>query len=189
MLLMLLVALVAVPIGEIWLLFAVGDQIGALATIALVILTALLGSAIIRWQGLGVVAQVRGALAAAQGAPGGQAAPGADVSNSLIGAAIDGVFLLVAGALLLTPGFATDAIGFSLLIPPLRHAIARYIWRRVKLSRGTTRASGGQDRAGATIDAEFHEVDDPDDAEAGVRDATSPWILDKRGPDKKSDSN
>ena len=187
MLLLLLVALVAVPIGEIWLLFAVGDQIGALATIGLVILTALLGSGIIRWQGLGVIAQARSALAGAQGGPGPQGQPGADVSNTLIGAAIDGVFLLVAGALLLTPGFVTDTIGFGLLIPPLRHAIARSIFRRVKLSGWTTSSNGAYGSAGpATIDAEFHEIDDLDD-ETAISDETSPWNPGRDGPDDKSD--
>ncbi|MHA1525233.1 MAG: FxsA family protein [Alphaproteobacteria bacterium] len=172
MLLVLLVILVGIPIGEIWLLLTVSDQIGAVATIALVVLTAVLGSAIIRMQGLGVLAQVRGAL----GDENRQGVQGGDVSNTLIGAAIDGVFLLVAGALLLTPGFFTDAVGFALLIPPLRHIIARAIWARVKSRQWTAGAPEAPHRAGPTIDAEFHEVDDPvSDPRNGPENSDSPW--------------
>ena len=180
MFLVLLLALIAVPIGEIWLLLTVSDQIGAVATIALVVLTAVLGSAIIRWQGLGVLAQARQAMEAVNR----QGTQGEDISNTLIGAAIDGVFLLVAGALLLTPGFMTDTIGFALLIPPLRHGIARAIWRRIKSSGWKGRSSGGFQppgpAPGPTIDAEFHEVDDPDAANGNEDDKnnSSPWTPD-----------
>ena len=103
--LVLFVAFVMVPLVEIMLFIVVGREIGLAATLLIVVITAVIGSTLVAAQGRATWVQFQTELA--QGAfPGKTAAFGA--------------MILVAGALLLTPGFLTDFIGFSLLIPPVR---------------------------------------------------------------------
>ena len=99
-----------VPIIEIYFLITVGSVIGAGMTIALIIFTALLGAFLVRAQGFSTFARVQEQLAHGE-------MPALEI--------LEGLFLLVAGALLLTPGFFTDAIGFAFLTPPLRRWIIR----------------------------------------------------------------
>ena len=94
-----------VPLIELWLLLSVGREIGALPTVALVIATAALGAALARSEGLKTLAGIQSNLA--QGVM-----PGDEL--------VAGALILFAGALLLTPGFVTDAVGFILLIPATR---------------------------------------------------------------------
>ncbi len=117
-----------IPLIEIYLLIQVGEIIGALPTIFMVVFTAVLGVALLRWQGLVTLTRMQAAMARGE-------LPAVTM--------IEGVFLLVAGALLLTPGFFTDAIGFALLIPPLRQALAQSL-----LLRGMFQAGGGFRRGG-----------------------------------------
>ena len=106
---------VAMPIIEIWVLIEVGSQIGVFNTIALVVVTALVGTAMLRAQGLAVLQRVRSQMAANQ-------LPAVEM--------IEGLMLVVGGALLLTPGFVTDFFGFLCLIPPTRAALAKSAARR-----------------------------------------------------------
>ena len=130
---------VTVPIAEIYLLLEVGGIIGAIPTIGLVVLTAAAGAALVRAQGFSTIAQVRRSMEAGE-------VPAVAI--------IEGIFLLVAGALLLTPGFLTDAIGFGCLVPPLRRAfIIRLIERRV------IRTSHPPPRRGHVIEGEFERED------------------------------
>nr|WP_279545420.1 FxsA family protein [Pseudoteredinibacter isoporae] len=99
---------IIMPVLELWLLIQVGGQIGALNTIALVFLTAILGTWLLRQQGLRTLLQAREKMASGQ-------MPAKEMA--------EGLCLAVGGALLLTPGFITDAIGFACLIPGLRSAI------------------------------------------------------------------
>jgi len=114
-----------IPLIEIYLLIQVGEIIGALPTIFMVVFTAVLGVALLRWQGLVTLTRMQAAMARGE-------LPAVTM--------IEGVFLLVAGALLLTPGFFTDAIGFALLIPPpasgagAKPATARDVSGRRRLS-------------------------------------------------------
>ena len=98
-----------VPIIEIFVLIEVGSVIGALATIALVVATAGIGAALIRAQGFATLARLQRELASGE-------MPALTL--------LEGVFILVAGALLLTPGFVTDIVGFCFLTPPLRRSMA-----------------------------------------------------------------
>ncbi len=108
---------VAVPILEIYLLIKVGNVIGAPWTVALVILTAVIGASLLRQQGLATLTRVQSTLA--QGG-----LPAMEL--------MEGALLLFGGALLLTPGFFTDTIGFACLIPPVRRwLIARLLERGV----------------------------------------------------------
>jgi len=99
----------AVPFVEIWLLIKVGAVIGAGWTILLVVATAVVGAGLVRAQGLSTISRIQKELA-------GGNLPADEV--------IQGLFLLVSGALLVTPGFFTDAVGFALLVPAVRRFLA-----------------------------------------------------------------
>jgi UPF0716 protein FxsA len=99
-----------VPIIEIYFLITVGSAIGAGLTIALIIFTALLGAFLVRAQGFSTFVRVQQQLGKGE-------LPAIEI--------LEGLFLLVAGALLLTPGFLTDAVGFAFLTPPLRRWIIK----------------------------------------------------------------
>ena len=145
----LFVLFITIPIIEIYLLIQVGEQIGALPTVALVVLTAVLGVWLLRWQGLATLAQVQQSMAQGQ-------LPAIPL--------IEGMFLLVAGALLLTPGFFTDAVGFILLIPPFRQAIARAMLRQGWWEMSSQfRQSGTYQEQSHTIEGEFTRPDDDHD--------------------------
>lgn len=105
-----LLLFVSIPLVELYTLIKVGSVIGALPTIGLSLLTAALGAALVRIQGVSVLLRVRAMLERGE-------TPAFEL--------IDGALLLVCGFALLLPGFFTDAIGFLLLIPPLRHALIR----------------------------------------------------------------
>lgn len=145
---LLLLLFIAIPILEIAVLIQAGSLIGVLPTVSLVVLTAVVGVALLRVQGLQTLREVQAGLARGE-------LPGV--------ALLEGVMLLFAGALLLTPGFVTDTFGFLLLTPPLRRAIARAI-----LARGVIVAHGGPGRhhdtpgGGRVIDGEAHRVDPPE---------------------------
>ena len=104
-----------VPLIEIYFLIQVGSMVGAGMTILLVVSTAVLGAFLVRAQGFSTFARVQKQLAKGQ-------VPAMEM--------FEGLFLFVAGALLLTPGFFTDAIGFAFLTPPLRRKIIQSMMDR-----------------------------------------------------------
>ena len=112
----LLLAFIIVPIAEIALLVHVGGLIGTWQTIGLVVLTAALGTALFRAQGFRIIMRTQDVLA-----------QGGFPAKELF----DGICVLVAGVLLLTPGFVTDTLGLALLVPGLRILIGRVLWRTV----------------------------------------------------------
>jgi UPF0716 protein FxsA len=114
-----LLVFIGIPLIEIALFVVVGERIGLLWTIAIVIATAIAGTSLLRMQGAGALANARAAM---------------DSGRLPVESVADGVFLLIAGILLLTPGFLTDFIGFLLFIPGLRHTIGRAIWQRLTAS-------------------------------------------------------
>ena len=121
-----------VPIAEIYVLIEVGGIVGVGWTIALVVLTAVLGAAMMRMEGMATLQRIQGEMAR-----GGLPAEGL----------VEGAMLLLAGALLLTPGFITDTVGFIALFRPTRVAMARWF-----VSRSVVRMSGGQGfRAGVGV--------------------------------------
>ena len=105
-----------VPLVEIYLLIEVGSVIGAFPTIFAVVFTAVLGAWLLRIQGFSTLRRVQ--QTAAQGG-----IPAIEL--------LEGAMLLVAGALLLTPGFFTDAIGFLCLVPPVRRVMALWFFQRI----------------------------------------------------------
>ena len=111
-----LLLFVGVPLIELYLLIQVGSEIGALSTIALSVFTAILGSLLVRVQGFSVLLRVRTLLDHGE-------TPALEV--------LDGALLLIAGLMLLLPGFLTDGLGFLLLIPPVRQWMIRRFVRLV----------------------------------------------------------
>lgn len=113
MLLIFLLLFIGLPLIEIYFLIEVGSQIGAMSTIGLSILTAVIGTWLVRHQGFSVLLRVRDMMDRGE-------VPAIEM--------MDGALILVAGLFLLLPGFLTDTLGFVLLIPPLRRLlIGRYI--------------------------------------------------------------
>ncbi|MGD8353207.1 MAG: FxsA family protein [Pseudomonadota bacterium] len=110
-----------VPAIELYLIIRVGSIIGALNTILIIVFTGILGAYYAREQGFKIVSSIQ--LKMEQGT-----VPGDDL--------VSGAMLLVGGALLITPGFITDFLGFSLIFPPTREAIKvgvrRYLERKVR---------------------------------------------------------
>jgi len=113
---------IGVPLLEIWLLIKVGGVIGVGWTMASVVATAVVGAALVRAQGLSTYSRIHQMMARGE-------TPAIEV--------MEGLVLFLAGALLLTPGFFTDALGFLALVPPLRRRVILSI-----LSRGIIRPVG-----------------------------------------------
>jgi len=115
----LLAAFIAVPLIEIALFIQVGGWIGLWPTLLIVVVTALLGSWLVRSQGARELGRLRGSFSQLQ-----------DPSEPLA----HGAMILFSGALLLTPGFFTDAVGFALLIPGVRTALFEKVKSRVTVA-------------------------------------------------------
>ena len=126
---------VITPVLEMWLLITVGAQIGALPTIGLVLLTAFVGVNLLRVQGFDTL--WRGQRKFAEGQ-----LPAQEIA--------EGIILAVSGALLLTPGFVTDAIGFAGLIPAVRGAMARLVLSRMVVTGVAFNSSTGSSTTGFT---------------------------------------
>ena len=127
---LLLVALfVVVPIVELYVIIQIGSSIGVVPTIALLILDSVLGAALMRSQGRAAWARFNRALVEGR-------VPGREV--------LDGALVIFGGALLLTPGFLTDILGLTLLLPPTRALVRRMLVARIAM----TATSGAQHRMG-----------------------------------------
>lgn len=128
----LLIAFILVPLIEIALFIQVGGWLTLWPTLGIVIATALLGSWLVRQQGLRAVAELRGSIESLR-----------DPLTPLA----HGAMILFAGAMLLTPGFLTDAVGFLLLLPPVRLFVLREVLRRVKVRHMAYGAKAESQRA------------------------------------------
>jgi len=127
LLLPVLLLLVVIPAVEIATFIRVGDIIGIAPTVALTIFTAALGIFLVRLQGLSTLARLQQAMFA-----------GGDPFREML----SGALLLLAGILLLIPGFVTDVIGFLLLVPPLRHGLARLLAPRLAVPAPASQQPG-----------------------------------------------
>jgi UPF0716 protein FxsA len=136
----------AIPLIEIGLFIQVGGAIGLWPTLAIVVLTAFLGTRLIRSQGLHAMNQVRSSINDLR-----------DPTEPLA----HGAMILISGALLLTPGFFTDAVGFLLLIPAVRRAVFNYMRSRVKVQGFSSQDDPmrGPRSPDNVIDGEFEEID------------------------------
>lgn len=110
--------LLAIPLMEIGVFIAVGSQIGVFPTLAMVVITAIGGSILLRIQGFGLLSRVRREVDSGR-------LPGRDL--------VHGVMILIAGVLLLTPGFVTDTLGFLLFVPAIRDGIWSFAKTRVRV--------------------------------------------------------
>ena len=114
----LFLAFTLIPVSEIYILITIGGQIGILPSIALVILTGIVGASLARSQGLQTLGRIRDSFQ--QGV-----VPGEELLNALL--------IAIAGIVLLTPGFLTDAAGLFLLIPATRTLCREWLKRRIEL--------------------------------------------------------
>jgi UPF0716 protein FxsA len=153
------------PIIEMYLLFTVAGYINAWPTVALVMLTAVIGISLLKRQGLATLTRGVGRMNSGQ-------VPGLEIA--------EGILLGIAGAFLITPGFVTDTLGFLLLFPPTRIAIAGVIMRNATLQTNMStnasfyepngemplgsggrpaRASADIGEPGATVEGEYQRKD------------------------------
>ena len=158
----LFILFLTVPLVEIALFIEIGGLIGLWPTLAVVVVTAVIGTWLVRQQGALALRQIRRSL---------------NELNDPTEPLAHGAMILIAGALLLTPGFFTDAVGFALLLPPFRVAAFRWLRRRVEVRRfdygrreapGPREAPTGRRETGSArperprepdvIDAEFEDL-------------------------------
>ena len=139
---------ILVPLLEIYLLIKVGGIIGALPTVFMVVFTAVLGVLLLRHQGLYTLGKVQAAL---------------ERGELPTMAMLEGVVLIISGALLLTPGFFTDTIGFLGLIPALRRRLILAVLERGIISsmqHGSGRRGPGAGHGPRTLEGDYRREDD-----------------------------
>lgn len=148
----LLIAFLLVPIIEIGLFIQVGGLIGLWPTLLIVVLTAIVGTSLVRSQGARAMADLRGSMAELRD-------PMAPLAH--------GAMILLAGALLLTPGFFTDTCGLLLLIPKVRLWVMKEFGKRVQIAQFEMGTRSGFSTGGfntrpardGVVEGEFTEVD------------------------------
>ena len=130
MLLVLFLIFVVTPIVELVVIVQVAGSTGVMNTIGLLVLVSLVGAWLVRREGLGILRRAQAELAEGR-------MPGREL--------VDGLLVLLAGALMLTPGFVTDAVGLALLLPPVRAVLRMVATRRLSRSvdAGRTRWTFG----------------------------------------------
>ena len=178
MLARLVLLFVLVPVAELMLLVWLGEHVGLLPTLGLVLFTGVLGAALARHQGLATWQRFRTALA--EGRP-----PHREL--------VEGILVLIAGAFLLTPGLITDSAGFALLVPPLRRRatawLAGALGRRFPLATGGPARRGGRrdgrrdGAADGAVDVDYRVVDDDEtDPGTGAAPAGERRLSERAGP-------
>lgn len=116
MLPILIALFIGVPFAEIYVLLQVGQAIGAVNTLGLLIIISVVGAWLAKREGLGVLRRMQRSIDSGR-------VPGTEL--------VDGFLILLAGALMLTPGFLTDILAILLLLPPVRAVVRRELRRRV----------------------------------------------------------
>ena len=145
-----LLLLIIVPVVEIYFVIQIGSEIGAFSTVVLIIFTAVLGAYLFRLQGMTTFQRVQASLSRGE-------IPAIEM--------IEGAMLLVSAALLLTPGFVTDIVGFICLIPMVRRKFALSILQSQFISQpgaeGFQQSTGQYDSSIDVIEGEFKREDEP----------------------------
>lgn len=142
---------IIIPLLELMVFGAVGEEVGLFNALLLALLTAVIGGAVVRHQGMQTLRAVQDAMG--QG-------------KMPLGELFDGICLVAAGATLITPGFITDTVGFLLLIPAVREALRHVIKNHTTWSAGVHTSSNFQQhprqnrKEDDVIDAEFEHIDD-----------------------------
>ncbi|MDQ6434171.1 FxsA family protein [Mesorhizobium sp. LHD-90] len=152
-----LLFLFVLPLAEIAGFVVVGREIGALATIALVLASGIAGSILLRWQGFGTLARLRADLEAGRD-------PGRQMAH--------GVMIVFAGILLIIPGFITDIVGILLFIPPVRDLAWHFLRSRVRVVSNFGMFRGG---AGGPHTKRGPTIDLGEDDYTTTRNPDSPW--------------
>jgi len=146
------------PLAEIATFVIIGREIGVFSTIGLILLTGIVGIILLRVQGFGVLRRAQAEIDAGRD-------PSREIAN--------GAMILVAGILLLLPGFLTDILGILLFIPPVRELVWRFLKTRINVVTSFGSSAGGGyrgPRGSRTIDL------DPDEySSGGPPDRNSPW--------------
>lgn len=151
----LLLIFIGVPILEIALFIQVGGAIGLWPTLLIVILTAVIGTALMRKQGMEALTRLQRSL---------------ELGEDPVGPIAHGALILVSGILLLTPGFFTDTMGFLLLVPAFRVKVIAWGSSRISLHSvkfGTARTSGTRPDRSDTIETDYEILDGGDNTEPG----------------------
>ena len=146
----LFLAFIAVPLIEIALFIQVGGAIGLGYTLLIVVLTAILGTWLVRSQGIAALSDLQRSLSEMQN-------PAEPLAH--------GAMILFSGALLLTPGFFTDTVGFALLVPGVRRSVFNWLKSRISVTQFSVgpgpaprdRRAAGEE--GEVIEGDFTEVD------------------------------
>lgn len=157
-----LAAFLAIPVIEIALFIKVGGVIGLWPTLGLVLLSAIAGSWLVRRQGAEAMVRLRGALNAFE-----------DPTGPLA----EGALTVLAGLLLMIPGFFTDLLAAPLLLPPVRAGLLRFLAARLQVDRfGIGAAPPRRDPwRPDVIDGEFHEIGPADESGEGPARRPSGW--------------
>lgn len=144
----LLLLFILVPILELGIFLALGDSLGLPKTLAIIIITGILGAALTKSQGGKALASFQAALASGK-------MPHREI--------VDGLLILIAGAVLLTPGFLTDTVGFLLLLPPVRAVFRSLLTKRladkVQLSQSPLNPEFGADPGDEARSVEGRVID------------------------------
>lgn len=149
----LLIAFVVTPLIEIAVLLQVGGIIGLWPTLGLIVLTAIIGTWMLRRQGFAVLARAQRQL---------------EEGSVPVGEVFEGFCLVIAGALLLTPGFVTDAVGGALLVPSVRSWLYHMLGDRFRHAAMPNQRPGEQ---GPVLDGDFETVDPEPTVEPGKKEA------------------
>jgi UPF0716 protein FxsA len=161
--LILLATLIGVPLIEIALFIKIGGWIGLGPTLALIVLSAVIGAWIVRQQGISVMVRAQRELA----------------EGSLpVLQAFEGLCLAIAGVLLIAPGFFTDAIGALLLVPGVRRVLYRYLRHHIDarvIGASSRRRDQARDAPGPIIDAEYERIEDWNHAEGSMPPPRGDW--------------
>ena len=143
--LLILLAFIALPLLEIGVFIRVGSEIGLVPTLATTLLTAVIGTLLMRAQGIATLKKVRDSL---------------DHGDMPVRAVFDGACKLVAGALLLAPGFITDGIGLLLFVPLIRSVFLALLISRASISMAVPRNghNGPAPRRGYDVDGDYQDI-------------------------------
>jgi UPF0716 protein FxsA len=151
--------LLVIPILEIGVFIIVGGQIGVINTLLAIVLTAFIGTILLRQQGFALLAKAQGQMDQGK-------LPGKELAH--------GVMLLAAGLLLLTPGFVTDTIGFLLLVPAVRDGIFAFFKARMQVEGFAAQQQSGFGEGGAYYERHSytHYSSRPESPRPGAKDKT-----------------
>ena len=142
---LLALAFLAIPLIEIYVMIQIGSVIGAGWTVLSIVATAVIGAFIIRLQGFGVYQRMNRSMEAGE-------LPAMEM--------LEGLALLVAGLLLLTPGFITDALGFLLLVPPLRKKLVLGMLKKFFIQQVGPGAPSSGPAGRQPIEGDYRRLDD-----------------------------